>query len=44
MAKEIKGARDEWEELKISKEKLEIANCKRQAIHYLECSINMSKA
>ena len=28
----------------MGKEKIEIANCRRQAVHYTEAAVNMSKA
>ena len=42
--KEVKAAKDEWEEQKINKEKLEVANAKKQALHYLEICVNLSRA
>lgn len=41
--KEVKSVKDEWEEQKFNKEKLEIANHRRAAVHYLELSVAMSK-
>ena len=39
LTEEIKIARDEWEEQKLSKEKIEVANAKRWAVHYLEACV-----
>lgn len=43
IVREIKAAKDEWEEQKINKEKLEIANHRKAAVHYLELSVTLSK-
>lgn len=44
LEEEIARERDEWEEQKINKEKVEIANCKRQAIHYIDAAVTVSRA
>ena len=44
LQEEIKTAKDEWEEQKYNKEKIELCNFKRWAIFYLEASVNASRA
>ncbi len=39
LQEEIKQTKDEWEESKLAKEKIEIANAKRWAIFYLDACV-----
>ena len=39
LQEEIKQAKDEWEEAKMAKEKVEVANAKRWAVYYLDACV-----
>jgi len=42
--KQIDEEKDEWEEIKLNKERVEVANAKRLAIFYLEAAVQASNA
>jgi len=42
--REVRQARDEWEEQKANKEKLDIVNHRKAAVHYMELCVAVSKA
>ena len=44
LQEEIKQAKDEWEEIKLAKEKVEVANARRWAVFYLDACVQVSKA
>lgn len=44
LQEEIKGAKDEWEEQKFNKEKVEIANARRWTVYYLDACVQASRA
>lgn len=43
MQEEIKQSKDEWEESKLAKEKVEVANARRWAIFYLDACVQVSR-
>ena len=44
LQEEIKASKDEWEEAKITKEKIEVANARRWAVYYLDACVQASRA
>ena len=44
LQEEIKTAKDDWEEQKVNKERVEIANAKRWSVFYLDACVQATKA
>ena len=44
LQEEIKASKDEWEDAKINKEKIEVANARRWAVFYLDACIQAGRA
>lgn len=44
LQEEIKQAKDEWEEAKNNKEKVEVANARKWAVYYLDACVQVSRA
>jgi hypothetical protein len=44
LQEEIKASKDEWEEAKITKEKIDVANARRWAVYYLDACVQASRA
>ena len=43
LQEEIKQAKDDWEEAKFAKEKIEVANARRWAVFYLDACVQVSR-
>jgi hypothetical protein len=39
LQEEIKNAKDDWEEQKLNKERIEVANARRWAVFYLDACV-----
>lgn len=44
LQEEIKQAKDEWEDQKFNKDKIEVANAKRWAVYFLDACVQASRA
>ena len=44
LQEEIKQAKDDWEDQKLNKDKIEVANAKRWAVYFLDACVQASRA